>query len=118
MNQARALFAEVEFEDRSKQAKKLQTKIYWARKKEQRRPAYEALLKEVRFVDAQAEGVIAALGAVTIRSVQDGALVDALVSELRQYRGLTARVIDQTERRVLRGETVPPGEKLYSIFEC
>ena len=117
MKQARVLFAEVEFEDRSKQAKKLQTKIYWARQKEQRRPAYEALLKEVRFVDVQAEGVIAALGAVAIRSVQDGALVDTLVSELRQYRGLTARVIDQTERRVLRGETVPPGEKLYSIFE-
>lgn len=117
MSQARSFFAEVEFEDRSKQAKKLKAKIYWARRKEQRGPAYEALLSEVRFVDAQAECVISALGAVRVRSVQDGALRDALVTELRHYRGLTARVIDQTERRVLRGETVPADEKLYSIFE-
>lgn len=117
MSQARQLFAEVEFEDRSKQAKKLKAKIYWARRKEQRRPAYEALLNEVRFVEAQAERVVAGLGTVRVRSVQDGALRDALASELRRYRNLTARVIDQTERRVLRGETVPPGEKLYSIFE-
>ncbi|MBX3465485.1 MAG: ISNCY family transposase [Planctomycetes bacterium] len=117
MSQARQLFPEVEFEDRSKQAKRLQSKIYWARRKEQRRPAYEALLKEVRFVDTQAERVITSLETVRTRSVQDGVLRDALASELRRYRGLTARVIDQTERRVVRGETVPPGEKLYSIFE-
>jgi transposase, IS5 family len=117
MSQARAFFAEVDFEDRSKQAKKLKAKIYWARRKEQRRPAYEALLNEVRFIDAQAERVIAALETVRVGSVQDGALRDVLASELRRYRGLTARVIDQTERRVLRGEKVPADEKLYSIFE-
>jgi IS5 family transposase len=117
MSQARLLFAEVEFEDRSKQAKKLKAKIYWARRKEQRRPTYEALLNEVRFVDAQAARVIAALDALRLRSVQDAALRDALASELRRYRGLTARVIDQTVRRILQGETVPCDEKLYSIFE-
>jgi len=42
---------------------------------------------------------------------------DALASELRRYVALTRRVISQTERRVLRGESVPATEKIVSIFE-
>ena len=30
---------------------------------------------------------------------------------------LVARIVDQAARRVLKGETVPPDEKLYSLFE-
>ncbi|WP_419937409.1 hypothetical protein [Candidatus Palauibacter sp.] len=33
------------------------------------------------------------------------------------YRELVERVIDQTERRVLKGEKVPAGEKVLSLFE-
>ncbi len=33
------------------------------------------------------------------------------------YRDLLTRVVDQTERRVLRGESVPATQKLVSIFE-
>ena len=38
-------------------------------------------------------------------------------SLLEHYLELTDRVIDQTERRVLRGESVPAGQKVVSIFE-
>lgn len=37
--------------------------------------------------------------------------------ELLQYADLTAQVCDTARRRVLQGETVPNGEKLFSIFE-
>ena len=37
--------------------------------------------------------------------------------EVEHYRDLVERVIDQTERRVLGGETVPSGEKVVSLFE-
>ena len=40
-----------------------------------------------------------------------------LADELTHYVGLLLRVIDQTERRVLRGEHVPAHEKLVSLFE-
>jgi len=38
-------------------------------------------------------------------------------SLLEHYLELTDRVIDQTERRVVRGESVPAGQKVVSIFE-
>jgi hypothetical protein len=39
------------------------------------------------------------------------------VPELAHYLPLVARILDQATRRVLQGETVPPDEKLYSLFE-
>ena len=38
-------------------------------------------------------------------------------SEVEHYLPLVARLINQTERRVLEGETVPASEKLVSLFE-
>lgn len=37
--------------------------------------------------------------------------------QLRHYLDLTERVISQTERRLLHGESVPATEKIVSIFE-
>ena len=39
------------------------------------------------------------------------------VEALSHYLPLVARIVDQADRRVLEGETVPPDEKLYSLFE-
>ena len=41
----------------------------------------------------------------------------AWIAEADHYRGLIGQVIDQTQRRVLLGETVPAGEKVVSLFE-
>ena len=38
-------------------------------------------------------------------------------AEVTHYLPLIARIITQSERRVLRGEAVPAGEKLVSLFE-
>jgi IS5 family transposase len=45
-----------------------------------------------------------------------GAIVYA--AQLDHFLPLVKRVIDQTERRVLRGESVPATEKVVSIFEA
>ena len=39
------------------------------------------------------------------------------IHEVEHYRGLLLRIIDQTRRRVLHGESVPASEKLVSRFE-
>ena len=39
------------------------------------------------------------------------------VEALSHYLPLVARIVDQAARRVLKGQTVPPDEKLYSLFE-
>ena len=38
-------------------------------------------------------------------------------AEFRHYRPLIARIIRQTERRVLHGETVAANENIVSLFE-
>jgi IS5 family transposase len=44
-------------------------------------------------------------------------VIDQLRQQITAYCGLGEKVIDQTRRRVLDGEEVPPDEKVYSIFE-
>ena len=44
-------------------------------------------------------------------------VIGQLRKEIEHYCQLGERVIDQTRRRVLEGEQVPPAEKVYSIFE-
>jgi transposase, IS5 family len=41
-----------------------------------------------------------------------------ILEQLERAVALLKRVLSQTERRVLRGEQVPAGEKVVSFFEC
>jgi IS5 family transposase len=49
--------------------------------------------------------------------VSDSLLIDELCQEITTFCELGDKVIDQTRRRVIEGEEVPPEEKVYSIFE-
>ena len=55
-------------------------------------------------------------GACAAADVADPVVL-RLVRKLRHFAQLTDQVIDQTERRVLEGESVPAAEKVVSIFE-
>jgi IS5 family transposase len=46
-----------------------------------------------------------------------GAIVNALVAQLEEFRRLGQRVVDQTRRRIIGGEQVAVDEKLFSIFQ-
>lgn len=46
-----------------------------------------------------------------------GAIVNALVTQIEDLRRLGQRVVDQTRRRIIGGEQVAVDEKLFSIFE-
>jgi IS5 family transposase len=67
---------------------------------------YRQLIQSVRWI----QGV----GQEVLREVF---LAGYDVPELAHYLPLVARIIDQAVRRILQGETVPPDEKLYSLFE-
>lgn len=116
MREASDLFA-VEFLDLSKAAKKLHHGIFYARTKAQREPAYGKFLEVAGKVRGEAKTVVEALRGLEPSAWKDLAMRDGLVSELEQYQAFFARVIDQTQRRVLRGETVPAREKIFSVFE-
>lgn len=42
----------------------------------------------------------------------------AVAAELRRYLPIEKKIINQAERRVLMGEQLPSGEKVYSLFEA
>src|SRR5260370_18323993 len=71
-------------------------------------PLYKDLLKITHKTVRAAERALEQL-------TRRGALV--FVATLSHFLPLVKRVIDQTERRVLRSESVPASEKLVSLFE-
>jgi IS5 family transposase len=82
-------------------------------KREQRRlkKVYGTLIERIRWIVAvaqRAEGVLRAHFDI---------LHNAIANELAHYSALVLKIIDQAQRRVFDGETVPSTEKIYSLFE-
>ena len=78
---------------------------------------YRDLIRVSAEVIEKAEAVAATARTARFAGLLDAITVDALCDEVNHVAGLGRRVIDQSERRIFRGETVPAEEKLYSIFE-
>lgn len=76
-----------------------------------RRVAYRDLLTLAQATMDYATCALVHLGMPGTPAVQ------ALQQQLAHYRGLLERVLDQTTRRVLHGESVPATEKVVSLFE-
>ena len=98
--------------DRQRRAKRRSLAILNAKTERKRRSLYRDLLGVTEEMLAYSGKAVAELEA---RGTLPAAV--AFGAQLRHYAILTAAVIDQTERRVLRGEAVPAGEKFVSIFE-
>ncbi len=99
------------FPSRTRRAKRRAMDVLNAKNKRKRTKAYRDLLKVTSETVGYAQEAVGQLKAC--RDVV--ANLDA--AEITRYIGLAERVIDQTERRVLHGESVPASEKLVSIFE-
>jgi IS5 family transposase len=99
------------WQDHTKRAKRRMLAIQRARTQEKRVPLYRDLLK----VAGKVLGYARAARDVLADSAEEGPR--RLAFELNRHRLLLERVVDQTERRVLRAESVPAGEKVVSIFE-
>jgi IS5 family transposase len=107
----------ITFSDHSKRAKRRAMNISNAKSFEQRKPLYRDLIKIADKTIKQAEQIARQLDGVAPQSIMGMALAVAFAAELRQYVELATQVVSQTERRVVRGESVPAGEKIVSIFE-
>ena len=94
-------------------AKKRMRAIKYTRGKEKRARLYADLIEITRKTLAYADKVDWALMSTHASAI---ALL-AWGEELSHYRRLILRVIDQTERRVFKGERVPAQEKVLSLFE-
>jgi IS5 family transposase len=107
----------LKFKNHSRRAKRRAVAILNAKSMAARLPLYRDLLKVTKKTVKSAMRIAAELD--TMKVHEAGALVRSgvLAESLRHYVKLAERVIEQTQRRVLRGESVPAHEKLVSIFE-
>ena len=74
-------------------------------------------VKLYRDLIAVTRATLGHLRAAAAQMVNGGLVAQAWQAQVRHYQPLIERIIAQSERRVLRGETVPAQEKLVSLFE-
>jgi IS5 family transposase len=106
------------FSDHRRVVKKREIRILNSKKEEERKKCYRDLIEIALRVKGYAVDAIGVLE--TFRSPLSDAVLDArvLAEKLERVIGNLSRVIDQTRRRVIDGETVPASEKVVSFFEC
>jgi IS5 family transposase len=106
------------FMDHQRAAKKRGLQILNARKEQVRHKAYRELLSLARRAQGYARQAIAELQGFVGADLAETIAAHQILEQLERAVSLLKRVLSQTERRVLRGEQVPAGEKVVSLFEC
>jgi IS5 family transposase len=101
----------IRWHDRRRTAKCCATDIQYSRGKDDRRRLYRKL---ITATDATRAALQRAAGRLTDLA---GIAAARWRAQLQHYLPLIARVLDQSERRVLHGQAVPTSEKLVSLFE-
>ena len=97
--------------DHRRMAKRCATEIQYSRGKDHRRRLYRKLVAAVHATRAALQRAAERLAELT------GITAERWRAQVSHYLPLIARVLDQTERRVLHGQAVPANEKLVSLFE-
>jgi transposase, IS5 family len=101
------------FQDHRRRAKRRMLGIMNSRNKKDRKRKYADLIKVTNKSIGYAHKAIQSIDKVA----STGSGIILLRLDLNQYIQLAARVVDQTQRRVLLGENVPAADKVVSIFE-
>jgi len=109
------------FPRRTRRAKRRMQEIGRMRERAQRPRAlarkYRDLIRVTTEVIEKAEAVAAQAPTAKVTGLLDALKLGVLCDEVTRFAELGRHVIDQSERRIFRGETVPADEKRYSIFE-
>ena len=108
----RATDIKIRFTDQRKRSKSLAFQIFNA-KNARKEVLYPNLLKLSRVVLQQVDRGLKSVKADTF----DADKKRKWISQVEHYSDLVLKVIDQTERRVIRKESVPSSEKIVSLFE-
>jgi transposase, IS5 family len=103
--------------DHRRVVKKRVMTILNARKDTVRQGAYRDLLQHARLVVGYAEEAIPELVSYEGHTLADTFTGRELARRLERAVRILKKVIDQTDRRVFKGEKVPASEKVVSFFE-
>jgi IS5 family transposase len=111
---------QVAFGDRTRRAKRRRKEIANAKKAEDRQRAYRDLLEVTAEISGHGLAVLELLRDAEVLNTLgplEALVAQGVANDLEHFLPLTQRVMDQTQRRVLEGQSVAAGEKLVSIFE-
>jgi IS5 family transposase len=106
-----------QFSDHLRVVKKRVMTILNARKDAVREKAYRDLLHYAGLAKSYAESAIPQLASHQGHNLADTFMGHELARRLIRAVRILGKVIDQTERRVFKGEKVPASEKIVSFFE-
>ena len=114
LKKAKELFPEkhIRYKDHTRRAKRRMLGIMNTKKKKVRKQQYKDLLKVTKETVSYTKGAISVLD-----SPGNIELSYDLANELKNLLLLVEKVIDQTARRIIHGESVHASEKIVSIFE-
>jgi IS5 family transposase len=101
----------VRWRDRRRLAKKRARAIDYSRGKAKKRTLYRELIAAAQATRAELQAAAEGLAKPV------GMAAERWRAGVDHYLPLIARIIAQSERRVLKGEAVPASEKLVSLFE-
>jgi len=107
----------ISFSDHTRRAKRRVLGVMNANNKKVRTKKYEDLLKVTNKTVSYAETAVSLLEEFSFKYPHLMDPAQSVAEELKRIIELTHRVIDQTTRRVMHGESVPSSEKIVSIFE-
>ena len=89
--------------------------IYKGKNEEQKRAAVKEYLRLAGEVHLK--GCTILENPITVNNERQAKKVAKLLAELKEYSNYSSKFIDQITRRLLKGETIPASEKVYSVFE-
>lgn len=108
------------FGNRTRRAKRRSKEIGHAKNAEDRKQAYRDLLRvtaEVHACGRTALDLLRTQPAPALLEPLQALAAEGIAHALDHFLPLAQRVIDQSRRRVLEGQSVPSHEKIVSIFE-
>lgn len=112
--------ARVVFGNRTRRAKRRRKEIFNAKKAADRQRAYRDLLgvtAEVYQCGLATRELLGNAEVLNTLGLREALAAAGVAADLDRFLPLTPQVMDQTQRRVLEGQSVPAGEKIVSIFE-
>lgn len=107
----------IPFSDHTKRAKRRMVAVMNAKSKKARKKQYIDLLKVTHKTVNYARKAVSLLESFPSKNCALVETAHGMAQELKEMIHLTHRIIDQTTRRVIRGESVPASEKIVSLFE-
>mgnify|MGYP001175701028 FL=1 len=108
---------EIPFSDHTKRAKRRMLGVMNTKSKKVRKKQYEDFLKVTSKTVNYAHNAVSLLEAHPFKYFSLSETVQGIAEELKEIIRLTYKVVDQTTRRVINGESVHAGAKIVSIFE-